>query len=709
MIYITTYPLTQRINPMRKLLLTTAAVAALCLVGCSKKLAKEPVSATSDTPSAISALTDERDGRKYRTIAIGGRMWMAQNLNYPPQSGRSWCYNDSGSHCDKYGRLYNWEAAKSVCPAGWHLPSPQEWEDLLTASGGGFEASDKLRAKSGWGEDFADWEIVGDDSGFAAMPGGSHEYWSDEFSGLGYVGYWWSAAEDGDNPYYRGINYCGDDYLTDITPSDDFGISIRCIQDESKEQKEQRLREAARKKEEEELRIKNEELRKKEEEQRRLEKLSAYFTDSRDGRKYRAVEVGGRRWMAENLGYQPQSGKSWCYDDDSSNCDKYGKLYDWETATAVCPAGWHLPTRVEWGELGQAAGGERKTFYNGTVDWYGAGGKLKSKAGWIKDNGSDNYGFSALPGGEWCDPGVGFTHIGYLGKWWTASERETSKVYCLYIMGYNNNNRGNNGVSDVMEYFTNKSNGLSVRCIQDESEEREQQRKEEAQKMVKEERKRIDLEQRSMEKERKRLEKISAYITDPRDKRKYRTVKIGAYRWMAENLNYKADSSWCFNGDNSNCDKYGRLYDWETAMSVCPSGWHLPTADEWDSLTLAAGGANEHYWHNAGKTLKAIHDWSGHNDSSGNGTDDYGFSALPGGFRDYKESDYDCECDCRNGTSIFRGANLISYWWTAAAQTSDGAANWIDFRRIRYDIDHVEGNVTKSGYGFYARCVQNRK
>jgi uncharacterized protein (TIGR02145 family) len=685
---------------MRKLLLTTATVAAtICLTGCSNKLVKEPISATHDTQFT---LTDERDGKKYRTIAIGGRMWMAQNLNYLPQSGRSWCYNDSNTYCDKYGRLYNWEAAKSVCPAGWRLPSPQEWEDLVTASGGGFEASDKLRAKSGWGEDFADWEIVGDDGGFAAMPGGSHEYRSDEFNGLGYFGYWWSAAEDGNAPYYRGINYCGDDYLTDTTPNDDFGISVRCIQDESKEQKEQRLREAARKKEEEEQRIRNEEQRKKEEEQRRLEMLSTYFTDPRDGRKYRAVEIGGRRWMAENLNYQPQSGKSWCYGDDGSNCDKYGKLYDWETATAVCPAGWHLPSRVEWGELGQAVGGERKTFYNGTVDWYGAVGKLKSKAAGMDGNGSDDYGFSALPGGKRHDPGMGFTRIGYFGSWWTASERETSKAYNHYI--FYNNNADNN----MMEYFTDKSNGLSVRCVQDESEEREQLRKEEAQRMVKEERRRIETEQRSMEKERKRLEKISTYVTDPRDKRKYRTVKIGSYRWMAENLNYKADSSWCFDNDNSNCDKYGRLYDWKTAKSVCPSGWHLPTADEWDSLTLAAGGANEHYWHGSGKKLKTINDWSGHNDSSGNGTDDFGFSALPGGFRDYKDRGYYVERDCGDSTSIFIGANLISYWWTATAQTSDGNPNWINFRRIRYDIDHVEGDVTKSVYGFYVRCVANK-
>ena len=164
------------------------------------------------------------------------------------------------------------------------------------------------------------------------------------------------------------------------------------------------------------------------------------------GKTYKTVVIGGKRWMAENLNYQTSSG-SWCYDNDNSNCDKYGRLYDWETAMTVCPAGFHLPSRQEWNNLVAAAGGDRK-----------AGKKLKAKSSWNKKgNGMDDYGFSALPGGRRYSDGS-FNYAGNLGFWWTATEYDSGSAY-LRGMGYDGDYVGKDDFD--------KSIGYSVRCVED--------------------------------------------------------------------------------------------------------------------------------------------------------------------------------------------------------------------------------------------------
>ena len=82
--------------------------------------------------------------------------------------------------------------------------------------------------------------------------------------------------------------------------------------------------------------------------------------------------------------------------------------------------------------------------------------------------------------------------------------------------------------------------------------------------------------------------------TDPRDGKVYKTVKIGTQWVMAENLAFKPDSRnyWAYNNDNNNVAKYGYLYDWKTAKSVVPAGWHLPTREEWMTLYEYLGGQN---------------------------------------------------------------------------------------------------------------------
>jgi hypothetical protein len=115
-------------------------------------------------------------------------------------------------------------------------------------------------------------------------------------------------------------------------------------------------------------------------------------------------------------------------------------------------------------------------------------------------------------------------------------------------------------------------------------------------------------------------------LADERDGQSYRTVDIGEQTWMAENLNYASESSKCYNDSLEYCDLYGRLYSWADAMEVCPSGWHLPSLDEWKILFTYAGGVDV-----SASKLRSSYDWECYNCE---GTDDYGFSVLPaGGYR----------------------------------------------------------------------------
>jgi len=191
-------------------------------------------------------------------------------------------------------------------------------------------------------------------------------------------------------------------------------------------------------------------------------------------------------------------------------------------------------------------------------------------------------------------------------------------------------------------------------------------------------------------------------FTDSRDKKTYKTIKIGEQTWMAENLNYKIPNSICYgeggyySGPNSeegeqdtpytdkevqaNCAKYGRLYDWQAAMKACPSGWHLPSKSEWEVLTKAVGGEKV-----AGKKLKAKSGW----EKKGNGTDDYGFSALPGGNR-FWEGEY-------------HSAGYGGHWWSSSGGEDDPF-----YLSMSGDNDGVEWQNTMPFYPLSVRCIQDK-
>ncbi|KPK85294.1 MAG: hypothetical protein AMS27_07615 [Bacteroides sp. SM23_62_1] len=78
-------------------------------------------------------------------------------------------------------------------------------------------------------------------------------------------------------------------------------------------------------------------------------------------------------------------------------------------------------------------------------------------------------------------------------------------------------------------------------------------------------------------------------FTDPRDGKEYATIQIGDQWWMAQNLNFDVYDSYCYNNSNINCQEFGKLYNWQTAITVCPEGWHLPTDKEWSEMESQIG------------------------------------------------------------------------------------------------------------------------
>lgn len=193
-------------------------------------------------------------------------------------------------------------------------------------------------------------------------------------------------------------------------------------------------------------------------------------------------------------------------------------------------------------------------------------------------------------------------------------------------------------------------------------------------------------------------------LKDLRDGHVYRTVKIsGNVVWMAENLNFKTSGSYCYDDDEKNCAKYGRLYTWAAAIDsvgdfsstgkgcgdgttcalnssgapvrgVCPKGWFLPDIGIWTSMIETVGG-----WLDAGEVLKSADGW--------NGSDEYSFSVLPAGVKRY------------DGLYVKEGER--SSFWTSSQIDHEYTYSvdfFNDYGRAFNDFEHKYN-------GYSVRCV----
>jgi len=199
-----------------------------------------------------------------------------------------------------------------------------------------------------------------------------------------------------------------------------------------------------------------------------------------DGNVYKTVKIGEQWWMAENLkvthyrngdeianvttkaSWNNLTSGAYCnYDNDASNVATYGRLYNWYAVTdsrIIAPEGWHVPGNQEMKELEMFLG--MKQSETDKLGWRGTneGNKLKSTTGWDQNgNGTDDYGFNALPGG-YRDNDGNFIEIGHIGGFWCVTEYNSDEGLVLGLR-YNGFNigRGRNP----------KHIGVSVRCIKD--------------------------------------------------------------------------------------------------------------------------------------------------------------------------------------------------------------------------------------------------
>ena len=470
------------------------------------------------------------------------------------------------------------------------------------------------------------------------------------------------------------------------------------------------------------------------------------FKDARDGQTYRTVKIGNQVWMRDNLNFR--TGSSSCYNDDTSFCTKYGLLYTWATALdsvgefstnskgcgynalscrpvsptyGICPDGWRIPSTIDWSILFGKVGGKNV-----------AGKALKSASDWLNDgNGTDEASFTALPGGRF-EEGI-FYLIGNDASFWASNPNTTTYVRLVDYVAMSDD------LDKAAQYQTEPYNKRYIRCIkidtaQTASSSSITPKSSSSETSVSSEALSSSSEASSSSVESSSSESSSSSValatpcktatednceygslTDERDGKTYKTVKIGEQVWMAENLNYAYlqptetmdSSSFCYKDNASSCDKFGRLYLWSAIIDstrlatkannpkdcgykkkcdlgkiqgICPDGWHIPTNDEFETLMAAVGGDSV-----ACKVLKSTNGWRNY----GNGTDPFGFSALPANIR------------FNDGT--FNYENEYAYFWS----TDEFSKDYGNTLFLYYNNDNSYMSIRDKNYAASLRCIKD--
>ena len=606
-------------------------------------------------------LEDDRDGRIYRYVRIDIQNWMAENLNYGDTA-------------------YSWNEAKTACPAGWHLPSKEEWDYLFRSIGSTSQS-----------------EL--DKRGFAARP-----------AGLLGVSYWTSSYDkdsQGRYPYdiFFSNTGTGLSKLHDSTSR----FPVRCVQDYETLSAcdEENLHRVA-----------------------RYNNMVYYVCEEDGWHMMNYDEYNEFKWTGA------VEGKTLWDGSDPRMCYVYDNGAWYERDSSNCKLGLGGCTAARQGELSRSSKSVWYTCDNGT--WVGTMDSTVDQImlGTDYDEGAvakcpSNGRYCVFQDGRWREGTKMDSILTSLGGSPCMVEGDTSKVkyegeyyVCRYVSWrvvhmqwetapqiYNDTYDDRGECSATGLYgdgsFHNKHDNATGRVYVCENggfrlpTERE---------MI------LNMGCMSYNYNKKIKVKNSHFIctengwtvdsnlweealfTDPRDGKEYRAVGIWDQVWMGENLNYTDSvtspdlegNRWCYGGDSERCETYGSLYSCEASKNVCPAGWHLPTYSDWQNLlnfmTLMDVDKD--------KGLRSNSGWQNYSGESMNGTDVLGFTALPGGAQfelNHSSAEaeqawfwYDSECKRRSSEAFVvqagSSANMVS-----TSVSGDG------------DI----------AFGFYVRCIKD--
>jgi uncharacterized protein (TIGR02145 family) len=190
----------------------------------------------------VSYLTDSRDGQQYPIINIGNQTWFATNLNYKSSEGSFYFQNDSIAYANEFGRLYSYDAALEACPAGWHIPTDEEWKTMEIELGMLSVAADSLAWRGSisgnemkepgsrlWFYDSE--ELATNESSLTVKPGGSYNMVTQEYSEPSLIAAFWTSTLNGNEAYARLLQAKDGKILRGTVDKNNLAFSIRCIKD----------------------------------------------------------------------------------------------------------------------------------------------------------------------------------------------------------------------------------------------------------------------------------------------------------------------------------------------------------------------------------------------------------------------------------------------------------------------------------------------